>query len=236
MLQLLIILMEISIKPKKFTLWLVVITGLLVIMHLISSYLRYYTDHGNALPIFNMDSEVSIPTWFSQSLLLATAGILFLIATFKKGSKKSYFKHWVALGIVFVYLSVDEGARLHEGLGNPLRDLLGAGGTLLHFTWVVAGLALLATLGFVYFRFWLKLPKKTRVLFLTSAVVYTLGAVGMEMFGGYHYSQNGFDFTYHMFALVEETLEMLGVTLFIYTLLDYFTSATNKLNFKLKNS
>jgi len=114
MLQLLIILMEISIKPKKFTLWLVVITGLLVIMHLISSYLRYYTDHGNALPIFNMDSEVSIPTWFSQSLLLATAGILFLIATFKKGSKKSYFKHWVALGIVFVYLSVDEGARFRK--------------------------------------------------------------------------------------------------------------------------
>ena len=44
----------------------------------------------------------------------------------------------------------------------------------------------------------------------------------MERFGGYYANTHGFtNFTFNVISTIEETLEMVGIILFIYALLDY---------------
>lgn len=71
---------RLKIHPKKLVLILGTITVVLAVLHLISQYIlivhRSSIDGGfiNAiLRIFNMDAESSIPTWYSQTLLLIGA-------------------------------------------------------------------------------------------------------------------------------------------------------------------
>jgi hypothetical protein len=53
-----------------------------------------------------------------------------------------------------------------------------------------------------------------------SAALYIGGAVGLEMPGGAYAEAHGIaTFGYQFFAAVEETLEMLGLTVFAYALM-----------------
>ncbi len=47
------------------------------------------------------------------------------------------------------------------------------------------------------------------------------GALGLEMLEAYHEFYNGKDLTVHLYETLEEMMEMTGVILFIYSLLDY---------------
>ncbi len=81
-------------------------------------------------------------------------------------------------------------------------------------------MAILAVLAVIYFKFWWRLPSRTRTLFLVSAAIYVGGAIGVEMLGGWYFAQYFIDYTYSMLVLVEETMEIIGSSLFIYTLCD----------------
>ncbi|MEO0888247.1 MAG: hypothetical protein AAFY54_20270, partial [Cyanobacteria bacterium J06648_10] len=73
------------------------------------------------------------------------------------------------------------------------------------------------------------LPPKTRRLFYLSGSLYVSGILGMEMLTGYYISSfGGGEGTIIALNGIEESLEMLGVTLFIYTLLDYLQSFTSQ--------
>ena len=65
-------------------------------------------------------------------------------------------------------------------------------------------------------RFVLRLPPRSRLLFVVSGLVYVGGAVGLEMVGGdiYEYAgRNGAGYVTSM--IVEEGFEIYGVTLFL---------------------
>jgi hypothetical protein len=53
---------------------------------------------------------------------------------------------------------------------------------------------------------------------------YVGGALGMEMIGGAYASAYGYDAYYPVLTIVEETLEMLGILLFLHALLCYMTA------------
>jgi len=73
-----------------------------------------------------------------------------------------------------------------------------------------------------YWRFLLILPSKTRRVFGTAASLYLGGAVGMELLGGwYHEQYRGDMVSYRFLVMVEESLEMTGIVVFVYSLLDY---------------
>ncbi len=68
----------------------------------------------------------------------------------------------------------------------------------------------------------MSLDKKTRNLFLFSAVIYLSGVIGMESIGGFIKSIHGIDnWWYYLEVAVEEGLEMTGIIVFIYALLNY---------------
>ncbi len=169
-----------------------------------------------------LDREQSIPTWFQAATLLACAGLLHAIARAKRRNHDRHTRAWRGLALIFLLLSLDEVAGLHEVTSAPLRAALHADG-LFRFAWVVPGTAFASVIGLLYVRFLIDLAPVTRWQVLVAAALYVGGAVGMEMISGAYVSAHGVDTPAYAIGLVtlEELLEMLGMSLFCYTLVSY---------------
>ena len=179
-----------------------------------------------------LDGEANIPAWFSAALLLLAAFLLAAIASAERrvGGQAAL---WSLLAGIFVLLSLDEVAQLHELSIRPLRDHFHATG-LLYFTWIVpAGVA--ATAAAVgYSGFLASLPRRSRSLFLLSGAIYVGGALFVEAISGRQASLHGeHTVAYHLIVTVEELLEMSGVVLFIYALLDHIRRRFSRLTLLL---
>lgn len=182
---------------------------------------------------FYFDREANVPTYFSSCLLLFAAGILALIAFVKRAERDPYTLHWVLLALVFLCLSLDEAVSFHELLIEPLRRKFQTSG-LLRFPWVVAGAVFALGFGLFYLPFLRALSHPMLRLFIASAAVYVTGVIGLEMVGGYFYVDYS-DFSaaswpYMMAMTLEETFEMLGIILFIHTLLAYLKAYKSTLS------
>ncbi len=170
------------------------------------------------LRIFNLNSEMSIPTWFSQTLLLIAASLLFITGY----AATTHRKYWFGLTGIFLYLSLDEGSALHELTDVPIRTFFGIHSGPLFYSWVLLFAVIIIALVAIFIRFYLSLPKKTKLLFFTSAALFIGGAIGFEMVGGMLAAENGeTDLAYSLAVAFEEYFEMMGVVIFIYALLDY---------------
>jgi hypothetical protein len=175
-------------------------------------------EKGGLAGLFNVNNEVSIPTWFSQIILLGCATLLLAIGYAVKSQKR----YWKGLGWIFIYLSIDEGASIHELTASPLQALLNIDSGPLYYTWVVLFGGIFAILVLIYLKFYVSLPSRTKALFLLSAVLFLCGAIGFEMVSGSIATQTGESgLDYSLLVAGEELLEMTGVILFIYGLLDY---------------
>lgn len=81
----------------------------------------------------------------------------------------------------------------------------------------------------------MNLPKKTLVRFATAGIIYILGALGVEMLSApfFNLQGNGDDtFVYLMYQTVEETLELLGVLIFVYGLTTYIRDQIKDISIK----
>ncbi|WP_345273130.1 hypothetical protein [Flaviramulus aquimarinus] len=195
---------------------------LLLVANLLSIFLitKYgYSYDKSIIRIFNFDTEQSFPTLFSALLLGVSSFLFFYIALNKKNKK-----YWLILSFVFLFLVIDEAIGIHELLVYTSRNLLNAKG-FLYFTWVVPYSIISLIVVLVLFKFLMSLPKKTLYLFILSAVISVGGAIGMEMIAGNIVYALGdkyfYNVTYMVCYTLEESMEMLGLILLIYSLLDY---------------
>jgi hypothetical protein len=188
------------------------------------------------VPAFYVDMESSVPTWYS-SMALAMAGLLLtLIAAAKFKAGDSYRWHWATLGILFVLLSVDEIAMIHELPIEPLRDQFDAGG-LLYYTWVIPGAALVGLVGLCYLRFAMSLPRRTQLQLALAGILFVGGAIGVEMLSGAQADLIGEEnFDYAMIVTLEEFLEMLGVVVLIRCLLEYIQANLRRIELQFVNN
>ena len=214
------------ISPRRFAKALTVVVLCLTLASIAGMSYTYGVlksgDHPvGVVRLFNVDSELNIPTWYQSSTLLFCAILLAMIASAKKRAGARYALHWRALAIIFLFLSLDEEAAIHEMTIMPLRSALNAGG-LLYFTWVIPGAAFVLLIGAAYLGFLADLPAKTRRLFLVAGTTFVGGALGIEMVAGlFAQSYGGGDMRYIMISTVEELLEMVGIVVFIYALMSY---------------
>jgi len=186
--------------------------------------------------MFYLDEENNIPTFFSSGILLLSACLLTVIAVLKKRERDSFAGHWIALAIIFILLAMDEASSTHELLTAPIRNLLHTSG-LLYFAWVVPGLAFVLAIATIYWRFLTHLPTITRRLFVVAAIVYISGVIGTELVAGWYvelYGKN--NLTYSFLAMLEETLEMTGVIVFVYALLDYMAVKVGEVRIRVRSS
>ncbi len=215
--------MEIRINPGKVAKSLLTVAIVLVIAHVagaVSSHVFHHEQVFGLVDTFDMNVENNVPTFFSAFILVTSAVLLTVITS--QSSADRYARHWKWLVIIFAFMAIDEDAALHELLIEPVRDLLPVAGPL-YFAWVVPyGLAVLV-IGVLYLRFVWSLTARTRWLFIGAGSLYLAGALGFESVGGWYFSRHGEmeDLPYSLLVAAEEFLEMCGIILFIYALLDY---------------
>ena len=189
--------------------------------------------------LFNMDKEVNIPTLFSVILLLICATLLSIISKGFEQKNNKIHRRWRALRAVFIFLALDEGLQIHEILIIPsIKPMLPA---ILTVVWVIP-YGILALISLVYFSpILISLPSILKRKAILSGGIYLLGALGFEIIGSFlvrtgdiklHGISYGFIFT------IEETLEIVGLIIFINTLLKYiidFQKQKLEINFTLSN-
>jgi hypothetical protein len=178
--------------------------------------LLHLRSRSGIVPLLSLSYEQNVPTWYTSSLLLVCSLTLAVIAV---GARRTgeFVKHWWGLSAAFLYISLDEVVEIHEAASSWL-DL----GGVLYFSWVIPAAVVVVAFAVAYLKFLSHLPRATRNQFLLSGGIYVTGALVLELPLGYWTERAGSDnLIYALIDFAEESLEMLGVNLFLLSLVDH---------------
>ncbi len=191
-----------------------------------------------AVKFFYVDFELNAPSFFSTLILLIASAILAVITILKRQQKDLNTAEWAVLSIGFLAMAFDELLSVHEKMIEPMQELLGNKDLgIFYFAWVIPMGILVLLLAVFFLRFWWNLPPKTRLQFMIAAVIFLGGAVGFELIESKHSEIYGIDtVTYIILVTIEESLEMLGVIIFINALFTYIKETFGELQLQLDNS
>ncbi len=220
--------LEYAIKPRTIALILGILALFLALQSIFGEYINTNILHGqyNSLPSlildeFSVNAEQTIPTWYQVILLLGASVLLAAVAGAKHARKDPYRRYWVALALIFLYLSMDESAAIHELFSEPLHAAFHTSG-ILAFGWQIAAAPLLLIFGLFFLRFLFHLPSRTRNLFIVAGALYIGGAFVTDALSANLLPPNGeLTLRYLVVGTLEEALEMAGQVTFIYALLSY---------------
>ncbi|MBE9034231.1 hypothetical protein [aff. Roholtiella sp. LEGE 12411] len=229
--------LEIYLSANKTLKFLLGVVICLALVSLLANFNLYYLpefDGRNSFRYtFDLNTEGNIPSLYSTAALLFCSILLVIIAQAQKLARNSNFWSWRGLSIVFAGLSLDEFIGLHEKLIKPVRNTFNTSG-LLYYAWVIPGAIFVLIFLLVFARFLATLPAKTRQLFFIAGTIYVAGAIGTELVGGYYadyYTEN--DMIYNIITTVKEVLEMLGIIVFIYSLLSYMSCYIKRVDIRV---
>ena len=177
------------------------------------------------LSFFDVDQEKNLPTWYS-SVQLSVAGILcLLIYLFETHSRKSTVisrLFWIGLGLIFLFLSLDELAQIHETF-----DHSGLLGISKHQRWYVyyIPVTFIFTIIFVYFSkiifrnkyYILKYFYVGGVIFLAAALC---GDMVKEIIFA-HKSLSSIPAILTIQTTIEEFMEMIGESICLISILEF---------------
>lgn len=193
----------------------------LIFVVVLPRILGMHREFGGLHRFFHMGREANLPTYWSALVLLTAGILLLLIAGDARRAARPYVAHWFVLGCGFVYLSFDEAAQIHEGvIAMMWLHFFERGEGIWYYVWYVPMIPVLLVLLIAYTRFLRHLPLRYMVQFLFAAGLFLGGAVGMDMVEAqldYTGRTNWIDVS----QLIEESMEIAGVTVFIHALLSY---------------
>ena len=159
------------------------------------------------LAFFDLDEEESFGTWFSSGILLMAAVLLLHQARILWAKGGAWHAWWSVLGIGFCVMSLDEVVGMHEFMNSMMEDT----------PWTVVGFPVLVLVGMAYLPFLWHHRLRTGLLFLVAGAIYGGGAVGVE-----HFTDSDLNsLHYNMWTALEEGMEMMGVILLIFAVLDH---------------
>lgn len=223
--------MDLKIRPKQIFYYLLAIILVMLVFSILSSIIKVLNIENGVVKIFhlfNFDGESNLPTYYSGITLLFSSLMLFIIAIKFKNTDQYYY--WLGLSLIFVFISFDELSQIHERISFLLQNLLHTSG-ILFFAWIIPYSLLLFIVGVLYIKFLFRLPKETLKLFIISTLIFIGGVLSLEMVEGYFADLYGYDTIFHHVATtLEELLEMIGVAVFIYALLDYIKNQIGIVN------
>jgi len=254
--------MELMIYVKKIVRAMIIAVLLITLVSFaarVAMYIWGQEGYLQALRIFDVGEERSIPTWFESIQFLLCSMLLAVVTVAKKQRNDRYSLHWGFLSIIFLVLSLDEVASIHEAIGAQSERLLHnttgfTPGGAIKFFWVVPGAIFVFIVLLAYLRFLADLPRSTRNSFLFAGALFVLGALGFEMlsaqvssssegianFFGMELGLSGHSgsaipkIMIGLQTCFEEMFEMLGLTAFIYALLAYIRSYIEDINARVR--
>ena len=192
--------------------------------------------HAGLMRILSVDVEWNIPSFYSVLLLLFATMLLAVVTVLERKRASEHAQHWAVLTCGFLFMAADELVSLHEKLIFPLRRLLGGEDLgIFFFAWVIPGIFIVAGLGVFFLRFLFRLPAQTKRAFIVAGFLYVGGVIGIELIAGRHAEVNGFhNLTYSVWTMIEESLEMAGIVVFIDALLVYLAVQHREVRFRFK--
>ena len=216
--------MQLTLSSKRVGRLLTLSVTLLIVAHGCAMFSSYVLGHGNLLglvPAFDLSEERNIPTLYSTLTLLACSVLLFLVGRTTPAPARNRPAHWYGLAAIFMFLAADEFMEIHEKVGEGIRTVHETEG-LLYYAWIIPYALMLVVLGVAYGGFVRRLPSPTRNRFLLAGATYVTGAMGFEALGGNEVFERGSDtHTYLVFSTLEESFEMIGIAIFLVSLVAY---------------
>ncbi|NBD14821.1 MAG: hypothetical protein GVY04_01355 [Cyanobacteria bacterium] len=227
---------NIQLSPSWFAVFLGTIAFILILASVTGQLIIYLNGIQDPLTLkfinlVNVDHEKNLPTYYSALLLLFSALLLAIITLLEKRPI-----YWRFLAVGFFYMAFDEVFSVHEELISPMRTLLGNDNLgIFYFAWVIPYFFLVSIVALILLKFWLRLPEQTKIAFLIAASIYLCGAMGIELIGGYFAETYGMtNLTYQIIVTIEESLEIIGVIVFIWALLVYIGERYQEVQFQFK--
>jgi hypothetical protein len=179
----------------------------------------------DVLKRFDLGHEPSIPAFYSAIVMLLAAGTAGFLSVYDGHPADRRRNSWRILALVLVLLAIDEVVMFHE-MGTAAMEQLGLSAEL-YFSWVIPGGIFAAIVAISFTKLLINLGWRTRLLFLASGAIFVAGAIGMELLAGVIFAEaaselDALSSVAHVVSqAVEEGLEMIGMALFLCTLLDY---------------
>lgn len=208
------------------TRWLLVIVGSLLAIHLLLQYDRFTSERTpwEIQQLFDLDEEQSVPNWYSSAALGFAALLAAGIASRVRRLALADAARWGAVAWVLFYLCFDEVAGVHETV-NSLSTI----------AWTIPFGLLALVIGAWMLPWVMRLPVATRNGFIFSGVLYVMGAVGIELLTSQFFDEsNKRQFSYALYTVAEEGLEMLGAVLTIRTLLRHMEAESGEATLGLR--
>ncbi len=210
------------VSRKRVMQTLLLIAVVLVALSVTGQIYRYTIGRDRYLVrLFNLDVEWNFPSVYNTTLLLFSACLFACIAWFERQGGLRFRRRWWGLAGLFFIASLDELMSFHEQLSSPVRAITGADG-FLHYAWLLPAFLLLAILLVMYLPLFISLSSPFKMRFGGAAVLYLLGAVGLEMIGGKILDSLSIDsLSYSLETQAEEILEWAGLLLLVDSLFFY---------------
>ena len=234
---------RLSASPRSVAYVLATIIVCLLCAHATGLIMRLGLGHTSVyglVPLFDVNVEGNIPTFFSVCLGLCNAALFALIALDAKNRGDRDAVYWTILAVGFLFLSYDECFQVHEKMTGPMRAMLGgsdpANGAqlgLMYYSWVVPGLIGAFTVSLFFLKFMLRLPIATRRRMILAAGLFLGGCLGMELINGSVMESQGDSLLYHVLVMTEEGLEMTGMATLIYALTSHIAASCDRLEVNL---
>ncbi len=211
-----------------------VLIVVLVLAHLLSQIAKFRFGIPGAyglVDLFDMDVEANFPTYFAGVQLLVCALVLMLIGLVRRQANDRFAMHWLLLALIFLLISADELASIHElsiRLGREFAPAFATG--IFYWIWIIPGALLVLLVGLMYAQFVFSyLPARTRNRTIVGAALFVGGALVVEMFEARHVEQHGMEnLTMGIFVLFEESLEKIGILIFLSGILDHLRTTIGR--------
>lgn len=219
------------------------VQALLAVLHITVVWQDDGTLPGRLTRFVHLDREGNLPTWFSSTQLLCLGAAFFSLYLLDRSPRRFWL--WAICAVGAILLSLDEGAALHELLGTLLGLAFGhaSDGTWLKdlqdfpsYYWILIYVPFVLPIGVFLLVSVVKRIGKNRYLLFTGALLYVLGALVLDFLEGRYGASNhtglpivldGQRYLLDIF-LIEEMLEMFGVTLVLSAIVQHAASVAQR--------
>lgn len=199
--------------------------GLIVVVHLVLQYLNfvaYGQQNGQIYELsnrFDLDDEASVPTWFSQVLFLLAGVGSFLAAAVQ--TERAQRRLWLLLGVLGIWLSVDEVAALHEYALQTIHVLAyqDSSPTMQFNAWWLVAPVLAAAASWLLWHIVRLLPRRTTMLFAAGGALFLVGAVAVDVLANTAARETFLN--QGILVALEEGMELVGCATVLYAIVDY---------------
>lgn len=189
---------EFTIDIRRSALILLIVCVMAEIFFIVADWHINYAqlfDIGAIERLFNATREDGIGSWFAVTQTFLAALTAFAVFKVRRSADQHTWKPygWLVIALFFFYMSMDDGAKIHERMGTTFRVLNrgsdALGGTLLayfpSYTWQLVFLPIFGSLGlFTLWFLWQDSDDMTLRLIVLSAIGCFIVAVGMDFVEG----------------------------------------------------